>query len=123
MFVRTVSMHLKVNAHKGFSDVFHNQIIPILRNQRGFQDAMLWVVPGGPEVVAISIWDSREAADLYNQKTFPEVQQLLSRVIERSPEIKVFNLAFSTLHDISAEVATAYENQSPILTSDPGVGG
>jgi len=56
MFARTVSMQVKPNSLKQFTDTFENEIIPTLRKQKGFKDEILFVVPGGPEVLAISMW-------------------------------------------------------------------
>ena len=55
MFARIVSLQLKPNTHKEFSELFDNKILPTLRKQAGFRDELLFVEPGGPEVVAISL--------------------------------------------------------------------
>ena len=62
MFTRIVSMQLKPNTQREFTEKFEKEIIPTLQKQQGFQDEMLCIVPGGPEVVAISLWDSKENA-------------------------------------------------------------
>ena len=46
MFARIVSLDLKPNTHKQFSELFEKQILPILRKQQGFKDEMLLVDPG-----------------------------------------------------------------------------
>src|SRR5579862_6234755 len=92
MFTRIVSLQLKVNGHKPFSELFHSKIIPTLREQKGFKDVMLLVTPGAPEVVAVSIWDSREAAEKYEHQVFPKLEQSLSPLTERRPEVKTFAL-------------------------------
>ena len=123
MFARMVSAQLKVNQHKAFSELFHNKVLPVLRNQRGFRDTLLLVVSGAPEVVAISLWDSKDAMDAYDTKTAPQIQQILSPLLERPPQVKTFALAYSTMHEIPAEQMMAFENQSPITHPVPGVGG
>lgn len=123
MFTRIVSMQLKVNGHKPFSELFHSKIIPTLREQKGFKDVMLLVTPGAPEVVALSIWDSREAAEKYEHQVFPKLEQSLSPLTERRPEVKTFALAYSTMHKIPASEVAAFEKQSPTIASVPGVGG
>jgi len=73
MFTRIVSMQLKPNTQREFTEKFEKEIIPTLKRQQGFQDEMLFVVPDGPEVVAISLWDSKESAETYNRAIYPEV--------------------------------------------------
>ncbi len=120
MFSRVVSLQLKPNTHREFSELFEKQIIPTLRKQQGFRDEMLFVSPGGPEVFAISLWESRENAEAYNRATYPEVLKTLAKVIERTPEVKTFQVAYSTFHKIAIGVAAG---QSPITNPTAGVGG
>src|ERR1700730_7542244 len=110
MFARTVSMQMKPNSLKQFTETFENEIIPTLRKQQGFKDEMLFVVPGGPEVLAISLWESKENAEAYGRESYPEVLKMLSKVIESAPEVKTYQLGLSTLHKPSA---AAFVNQSP----------
>jgi quinol monooxygenase YgiN len=120
MFSRVVSMQLKPNTHREFSELFDKQILPTLRKQQGFRDEMLFVDPGGPEVVAISLWESRENAETYNRATYPEVLKTLAKVIEGPPEVRTFQLAYSSFHKIAIGVAA---NQSAITSPTAGVGG
>jgi heme-degrading monooxygenase HmoA len=105
MFARIVSLQVKPNTHKEFTEVFEKELLPTLRKQPGFRDEILFVVPGGSEVVAISLWDSKENADTYNRTTYPEVLKTLAKVIERTPEVKTFDVAASTFHKIAARAA------------------
>jgi heme-degrading monooxygenase HmoA len=120
MFTRIVSMQLKPNASRQFNELFEKKIVPTLRKQQGFKDEMLFVDPGGPEVVAISLWESRENAEAYDRATYPEVLKTLASVIERAPVVQTFQLAFSTLHRTGA---AALPKQSPNTTPTAGVGG
>jgi len=120
MFSRVVSLQLKPNTHREFSELFEKQILPTLRKQQGFRDEMLFMDPGGPEVVAISLWESRENAETYNRATYPELLKTLAKVIEGPPTVRTFQLAYSTLHKIAVGVAA---NQSAITSPTAGVGG
>jgi heme-degrading monooxygenase HmoA len=98
-------MQVKPNTHKEFVEVFERELIPTLRKQQGFKDEILFVVPDGPEVVAISMWDSRENAETYSRITYPEVLKTLAKLIERTPEVKTFEVASSTVHKTVARAA------------------
>src|SRR5260370_39997725 len=100
MFARIVSMQLKQNTHREFSELFDKKILPTLRKQPGFRDELLFVDPGGPEVVAISLWDSKENAETYNRATYPEVLKTLANVTDGTPKEQPFQFASSTLHKI-----------------------
>jgi hypothetical protein len=120
MFARIVSLQLKPNTHREFSELFDNKILPTLRKQPGFRDELLFVDPGGPEVVAISLWDSKGNVETYDRATYPEVLKTLAKVTDGTPKVKTFQVANSTLHEIAKGVAA---NQSPNTSPTAGVGG
>ena len=105
MFARIVAMQLKPNTRQEFTQVFESQIIPTLRKQQGFTDEMLFVDPGGREVVAISLWDSKQNAETYSRTTYPEVLKTLAKVIERTPEVRTLEVAHSTFHKMATHAA------------------
>ena len=105
MFARIVAMQLKPNARREFNQTFEGQIVPTLRKQQGFTDEMLFVDPGGPEVVAISLWDSKQNAETYNRTTYPEVVKSLAKVIERAPQVRTLEVAYSTFHKMATHAA------------------
>jgi hypothetical protein len=48
MFTRIASMTLKPNTSKQFGELLEQKVVPALREESGFQDEMVFVVPGGP---------------------------------------------------------------------------
>ena len=120
MFARIVSLQLKPNASKEFTELLEKNIIPALRKRQGFKDEMLFIDPGGPEVLAISLWESKANAEAYEHEKYPEVLKMLGKVIESAPRVKTYELGLSTLHKPGA---AALLNQSPNTTPVAGVGG
>ncbi len=105
MFARNVSMHLKPNAVAEFTRTLDQEIIPLLRKQKGFQDEITFVVPSGTEALGISLWDLKENADTYNRQTYPEVLRALAKVVEGTPQIQTYEVSNSTFHKIAAPSA------------------
>jgi hypothetical protein len=105
MFARHVSLHLKPNSVREFTDTIDKEVTPLLRKQKGFEDEITFVASGGTEAVGISLWDQKENADAYNRGTYPQVQKALAKVVEGTPEIKTYDVANSTFHKIAARVA------------------
>jgi len=97
MFARTVTVRLKSNAVADFNRTLENEIVPILRKQRGFQDEMILVAPDGTEAIGISLWDNKQSAEAYQREGYPEVQKLLSKSIEGTPQVKTYEVAHSTV--------------------------
>ena len=102
MFARTVSMRLKANAVADFNRTIENDVNPILRQRKGFQDEIVLVTPNGAEAIGISIWDSKESAEAYNRETYPQVQKFLSKVTEGTPQVQNYEVPISTLLQRSA---------------------
>ncbi len=120
MYTRVVSMQLKPNTAREFFELFDKEILPALRKQPGFRDELLFVDPGGPEVVAISLWDSKESRETYNRTTYPEVLKTLAKVTSGTPKVGAFQVAYSTFHKIAIGAAAS---QSSITSPTSGVGG
>jgi len=73
----------------------------LLKKQKGFVDELLLVTPEKKEVVAISLWEKKESAEIYNRELYPEVEKMLEKFIEGFPIIKNFVAEYSTFHKIA----------------------
>ena len=104
MYTRNVSLKLKANPFSAseFADILDRDIIPLLRKQKGFNEAISFVAAERNEAVAISFWDKKDSADAYHRKTYPQVLKALSRVVEGTPRVETFEVANSTTHEIAA---------------------
>ncbi len=107
MFARHVSMVLKPNCTAQFARTIKNEIIPLLRKQKGFKDEITFVVPDGTEAIGITLWDHKESAAASYRTIYPQVLELLARVVEGTTEVKTLEIANSTYHKIAARAATA----------------
>jgi hypothetical protein len=74
-----------------------NEIVPLLRKQKGFQDEMTLSIPGGIEVAAVSFWDRKEDALGYHTSGYPEVLKILDKFLVRTPHVRTFEVVGSTL--------------------------
>jgi hypothetical protein len=104
MYARNVSMNLKPNTAREFTQTFEKDILPLLRKQNGFKDEITFVGSNGKDVLAISLWDRKESADQYGRDTYPQVLKGLSRVVEGTPEVRAYEVANSTWHKIAATI-------------------
>ena len=105
MYTRNVNMKLKANCAPEFTRTLENQVIPVLRKQKGFRDEITLVAPERNEAVAISFWDKKEDAEAYNREKYPEILKTLSKVVEGTPRVESFEVANSTSHQIAAKAA------------------
>ena len=105
MFARRVSMQLKPNSVAEFTQRIEKDILPLLRQQKGFQDEINFVAPGRAEAFGISFWDTAENAEAYSHGTYPEVTKILATVVEGTPQVETYEVANSTFHKIAVAVA------------------
>ena len=63
MFARNVSFHLKSNMLSDYTRTLQNEILPLLRKQKGFKDEITLSNPGSLDVVAVSLWESKANAE------------------------------------------------------------
>jgi hypothetical protein len=101
MFARSISIRLKTNRLAEFTRLIESAAVPVLRQQAGFQDALTFVVPGGGEAVAISLWDEKEHAEAYGRNAYPDVLKALGAVIDGTPQVRTFEVCSSTYHKIA----------------------
>ena len=104
MYARNVSMNLKPNSAREFTQTFEKDILPILRKQNGFKDEITFVGTEGKDVIAISLWDRKENAEQYGRDTYPQVLKGLARVVEGTPEVHAYEVSNSTWHKIAATI-------------------
>ena len=102
MFARSVTIRLKANSSVEFNRTMEKDILPLLQKQKGFRDEISLVASNGSEAVGISLWDQKEEAEAYNRTTYPEVQKLLARVSEGTPQVQTYEVGASTFHKTAA---------------------
>ncbi|MGA9447082.1 MAG: hypothetical protein WBP65_22400, partial [Candidatus Sulfotelmatobacter sp.] len=82
MFARNVSFRLKSNMLSDYTRTFENQVLPLLRKQKGFKDEITLSNPSSVDVIAISLWESKANAEAYNTTAYAEVLKTLARMID-----------------------------------------
>jgi heme-degrading monooxygenase HmoA len=107
MYARRVSVDLKPNTKAEFTQKLEKEILPLLRKQKGFQDEISFVSASGKKAFAISLWDTKESADAYNNASYAEVTKLLSKMVDGAPQVKSYEVVNSTFHKIGAALKAA----------------
>lgn len=92
---RKLHCHLKDGKQKEFIQVFEEQILPLLRQQAGFQDEL--VLLDHNLAIMISLWDDRKHALAYQSSAFLKVVQKLNPLVEIPPNAETFDVATGTL--------------------------
>lgn len=107
MHARKVSVQLKPNSVADFTLRMEKDVLPLLRKQKGFQDAITCVTTGQKEAFGISLWENQESADIYNRGPYAEVTKFLAGVVDGIPQVDSYEVSNSTFHNIAAAAATA----------------
>lgn len=105
MFARNVSIRLKSNSLTQFTETFDKDVLPLLRKQPGFRDAITLASDDGLHINAISVWETKEQAEAYNTGAYPAVVKGLEKVLDGEPRVRLTKVASSTLHATAAVVA------------------
>src|ERR1700674_4943 len=104
MFARNVSFHLKSNMLSDYTRTLHNEILPLLRKQKGFKEEITLSNPGSLDATAISLWENKANAEAYNTNTYPEVLRKFARMIDGTPQVHTFDAVTSTIHNAPVAV-------------------
>jgi heme-degrading monooxygenase HmoA len=97
MYSRHVMLNLKPNQREELTKTFEREILPLLQKQNGFTDEIAFLSPDN-KVIAISLWESKDAADSYSREIYPQVLKSLARFVDGTPEVRGCEVVFSTLH-------------------------
>ena len=92
-FAREILFQIKNGKEKEFAGIFENEVLPMLRKQVGFQEAVTLVGPKGSH--AISLWDDEKSAEAYKAGTYTQVLAKLSTVIDGTPTVETYETAVS----------------------------
>jgi heme-degrading monooxygenase HmoA len=106
MFARKVSIRLKAEGAGEFIQKMENEVIPLLRRQKGFLDEITLISQSGKEVYDYSFWETSADAEEYNRATFSQVSKLLSGVIDGTVRVHTYMVANSTFHKMAAAIAS-----------------
>jgi hypothetical protein len=90
-------MQIRKNLVPEVPQVIEREILPLLRRQKGFLEELVLVAPDKTEAVAISLWENKEFAEIYNREFYPEVVKILNKYVEGLPVVKTFEVEYATL--------------------------
>lgn len=107
MFARNVSIRLKPNTFKDFTQTFENEIVPMLRKQAGFRDEIALSGDNDLYVTAISLWDTKEQAEVYEKGAYAAVLKSIDKYLDGAPKVRSTSVISSTAHKITTVVAAA----------------
>lgn len=92
---RNVHIQLKEGKQKEFLQLFESEILPVLRQQKGFQDELALL--DNNRALVISFWDDRKNAEMYHTSVYPKLVEKLNPMIQAPPKVETFEVATSTL--------------------------
>jgi hypothetical protein len=106
MYARNVSTRLKPSMLNDFNKTFEQEVLPMMRKQKGFKDEITFFAPDSNELIAISLWDNKESAEASNTAGYPEVLKILSRTFDGTPKVRTSEVITSTFHKVTPISAT-----------------
>jgi heme-degrading monooxygenase HmoA len=101
MFARNVTLRLQPNHLMQFIQTYEQQVLSLLKTQKGFRGEIAIITGMGEDVVATSYWDSQEDADAYHNSGYKETLRILAGVVEPRPMIADSEVISSTLHQLA----------------------
>jgi hypothetical protein len=98
MFACSVSMHLSAGSVTEFTQVLKQNVVPLLRRQKGFRGHIAFVLQDGTEALGISLWDSEKNAEGVYDANYPE--RLLMRLVEGTLLVRLYYVSNTTFSRI-----------------------
>jgi hypothetical protein len=105
MFARNAHFRVKsLDMAAEFSRTLENEILPLLRKQKGFKGEITLSNPGNLERISISLWEEKSDAEAYDANVYPQVLKILAKVIDGTPKIRIFEAVALNLDHKIVEV-------------------
>ena len=102
MFVRQVSAQFKPGQFDLLNRRLDDDVIPLLKKQKGFRDELSFFDKNKNEAFAMSFWDTQQDAENYQRDIYPQVSKKMEDAIDGTPMIRSFEVNNSTWYDIHA---------------------
>jgi heme-degrading monooxygenase HmoA len=93
-FARNVHFQIKNGRDADFSRIFTNDVLPLLKKQKGFQEELTLVNP--ERALGISVWEDKASADTYQSSTYPQILEKLNPVLDGTPRVEMYDVVAST---------------------------
>lgn len=103
MFTRIVECNVKPGKSEEFTRKIDQEIIPILKDQKGFVDESILVSTTDKEqIFSISTWQSREDAERYNRDHYPKIVSRIESFLNAPPKVQTFEVRSSVTLKIAS---------------------
>ena len=97
MFARKVSVRLKSNSLKQFTNLMDNELLPWLQTQKGFLGLITLASSDGTDVQVLSFWDQEDNAQAHYSSVYPAASNNLEALLDGVPYVRTFEVVSSTL--------------------------
>lgn len=98
MYARKVTLNIKPNSSSDFTSRMNDEVIPVLKKQKGFQDEIAFTQQDGKEAFGISLWDRKESADAYEQGDYKQVKAVMQKLADGEPRVEGYEVSSTTYH-------------------------
>ena len=96
MLVHFLSARLKINGTDEFTRALREEVVPLLRKQKGFRAYDAFVVPNGTEAAALSFWEKAEDLEAYLLRGAFQVTLALAHAMEGVPKYHTGEISEAT---------------------------
>ncbi len=84
-------------------EIIHEEIIPVLRTQRGLVDLMILQSSDEPsQFLVITLWETRDHAENHHRDVYSQLIGLLKAHIDGEASVRFYAVDTSTSHHIAA---------------------
>jgi hypothetical protein len=91
MFARLVYIKPKIDSASKLARAIENDVIPLIRKQKGFYDESAFIVPDFLEIgIVINFWDEKKEAAASIRAEYPNIVNALSEAVEGTPLVETF---------------------------------
>ncbi|HWR34844.1 MAG TPA: antibiotic biosynthesis monooxygenase [Clostridia bacterium] len=105
MFARIVEMSIRPDKINDFRTFATKDILPVLKKQNGFVDAMALIGDDSTHILSLTFWKTKADIERYERDDYANLIEKTKLLLNSEPKVRVYNVHTSTFHRITEGMA------------------
>lgn len=103
MFARVLELAAKSNKRAELNGILVNELVPLLKKQNGFVDAIGFISDVDPVTgIGLGLWKTKEEAErFYATKEYKAILDRITQLTDKF-NVRTFSVVSSTIHKIAS---------------------
>ena len=106
MIARHVEINLKPDRYNEYKTLYENEILPVLKRQTGFLDAVALLSENKTDRnIVVSLWKTKTDAENFQKREYSRILDMVKPFIDGTPRVEYYNVEHTTFRKMESVAA------------------